>query len=48
MNKEKTIAFRVSEIIQKKIKMKAKESGMSLSDFVRFLILREVEKSEGE
>lgn len=41
--KDAKINIRVSEDIKKQIEVKAKNLGMSVSEYVRFLILKDVE-----
>lgn len=44
--KDAKINIRVSEDIKKQIEIKAKKLGMSVSEYVRFLILKDVENSQ--
>lgn len=44
--KDAKINIRVSEDIKKQIEVKAKNLGMSVSEYVRFLILKDVENSK--
>lgn len=46
-NKKKiNINIRVSEILNQEIIKLSKEKGLSKSDFIRFLILKEIEKND--
>lgn len=42
--KEKQINIRVTEDIKQRLELKAQKTGMKVSEYVRFLIIKDLEK----